>query len=140
MRQLTEILDKENILFRLNKVNYERVEHSNAEFDIIIDDSFQISEIHEDMFSVLLSRHVSFEPESLFDITVEFEVARWRDKNATESFEDYDLNDIINNDNIDELTGYNYNRASAIISAVTTSFGLTPLITPPVFVYDKESE
>ena len=139
MKQLIDILDKENILFRLNSVNYKRVD-SNVHCEINIEDSYKLSEVHEEMFSVALRRHVFCVPESQFDITVDFEIARWRDEKVSESLLDYDIESIINNDNIDVFTGFNFNRASAIISALTTNFGLNPLITPPVFLNDKDSE
>ena len=139
MKQLIDILDKENILFRLNSVNYKRVDN-DADCEINIEDSFKVSEVHEEMFSVALRRHVFCIPEAMFDITVEFEVARWREEKASESFLDYDLNSLINNDNVDMFTGYNFNRASAIISALATNFGLNPLITPPVYLTEDESE
>ncbi len=138
MRQLIEILDKENILFRLNHVNFKRIDN-DVDCEINIEDSFKISEVHEEMFSVSLTRHVFCVPESQFDIEVDFEVARCRDEKSSESFTDYDLNSILNKDNIDEFTGYNFNRASAIISALTTNFGLNPLITPPVFFDGEDS-
>ena len=139
MRQLTEILDNESILFRLNNITYKRLYNYNY-CEITFEDSFKLSEIHEDMFSIILARHVHFVPESVFDITVEFEVGICRAENATESFLEYDLISLINNENVDEMTGYNFNKASAIISAITANFGLNPFITPPIFCYEEGDE
>lgn len=134
MRPFTEILDNENILFRLNGVSFTRVEDEpDGNNELIVDDSFEISEKQENMFGVKLSRHVFFAPAAFFDIRIEFEVGRCVLENAEEKLTDYDLSKIITHSNVDEITCYNFNRASALIADLTSGFGLNPLITPPVY-------
>lgn len=135
MRPLVDILDNEKYLFRLNEVTFERVNGEEEEdIELVVDDSFEISERQEDMFGVKLIRRVHFVPAAIFDIRVEFEVGRLVSEDAEEKLQEYDLEEIINSENVDSITGYNFNRVSAIITSLTSSFEMSPLITPPIFV------
>ena len=134
MERLTEYLN-EHVSMRLNKIEFERkdsVEGDSA--NICINDSFEISEVHEKMIAISLTRHIFCQPEGLIDIYIEFEIARYMDDEEPVVFNDFDLEKEITKENIDDIIDMNFNRASALISDITSGFGMNPLITPPMFV------
>lgn len=134
MKPLVELLDDVNILIRLNEVSFKRIEDEpEEESRLVVEDSYEISEVQDTMFGVRLTRHVCFFPAAFFDIKVEFEIGRCLVDGIDASIREYDLDKFISEENVDEITGYNFNRVSSIISDLTSSFGLSPLITPPVY-------
>lgn len=137
MRELKEYLDN-NVAMRLNNFKFDRIDIADEDIQkICVDDSFEISDVEEKMFSILLKRHIYCIPESIMDICVEFEIARNIADEYDMSLENFDLDKEITEKNIDEYIDNNFNRVSALVSSVTSGFGLNPLITPPVFIREE---
>lgn len=134
MKKLSEYLN-DQVSMRLNKIEFTR--KGNIEGDSInlcINDSFEISDVHEKMIAIYLKRHMFCRPEGIMDINVEFEIARYIDDETEATFNDFNLEKEITNENVDDIIDQNFNRVSALISDITSGFGMNPLITPPVFI------
>ena len=137
MKELITYLN-DNISMRLNRVEYKRVDISNEEtINFYVKDNFRISHEEERNFSIIVERRVYCIPESLMDIKVEFEIQRYIDEKTEVKLSEFDLNDEITEENIDEYIDDNLNRASALISNIISSFGMAPLVTPPVFINEE---
>lgn len=138
MRDLKKILAEE-IGMRLNHLEYKRIETLEEEAKLFLEDEFEIIEIQEDFFAMLVRRHVYCDPEDTMDIVVEFEIARHLSDEYSEDLRTYDIENEVRED-VDFFIGYNMSRASALISNITASFGLAPLVTQPLFTSIENDE
>lgn len=137
MKDLKEILDEYSGM-RLNRFDYKRIEQIQEETNLYLQDEFQVLEVQEDFFALLIRRHIYCEPEDTMNIELEFEIARHLAEGYTEDLRKYDIESEVKKD-VDYYIDYNMSRASALISAVTSSFGMSPLVTPPNFI-ERETE
>lgn len=138
MRALIEYLD-DNVSMRLNKIEFNRIDIVNDDsVELCIDDNFMISSVEEKTFAILLKRHIYCIPESILDVKVEFEIARYISEEHDVSLNEFNLDGELSEENIDDYIEGNMCRASALISSITSNFGMTPLITPPVFIKKEE--
>lgn len=134
MKKLIEYLN-DQVSMRLNKIDFTRMDDIEFEpVNLCINDSFEISEVAEKMMAICLKRHMFCQPEGIIDINVEFEIARYIDDEREITFSDFDLKKEITKENIDNIIDQNFNRVSALISDITSGFGMNPIITPPVFI------
>lgn len=134
MRALIEYLD-DNVSMRLNKIEFTRIDIVNDDsVEFYIDDNFIISSVEEKVFAILLKRRIYCIPESLLDVKVEFEIARYISEEYDVSLDEFNLDEELSEENIDDYIDGNMCRASALISSITSNFGMTPLVTPPIFI------
>lgn len=126
---------EDQVLFSLSLVHFERITPDSLPhpLEIISADAVSISEKSEDMVQMFIERKISFKPAGLFKITVKYEVV-WKPK-------DWQLIAEANNDQIiqamveekRDFLGNIASRTSLLISQLTASLGLPPMITPPEF-------
>lgn len=119
----------------LTKASYDLIafEDNDAELSLLIEDSIA-SEVKEDKLYASFTRLVHFEPEALYAISVSFEVSlQIKDPSLSDEVASIDWNKIL----VEEKNPFISNmvcRASQLISAMTSSYGQQPLITPPRFM------
>lgn len=138
MKDLRAILTESSGM-RLNHFEYTRIDSLEDETKLCLEDEFEISEIHQERFSIIVRRHIYCDPEDVMDMMVEFEIVRYLKEDCLEDLREYDIENQVKND-VDFYIDYNLNRASALISNITSSFGMNPLVTPPQFLKSKDGD
>lgn len=117
----------------LDKVEYVRISENDEEVALNIKDDIEIK-LHDKFQGIegIIIRKLSFEPRSLFEITVSFGVfLEFNDK-----YKENEIVDIeeIKKEFIDEqsaIINIIMSRISLLISQLTSSYGERPIVTPP---------
>lgn len=119
--------------FRLNSVQFKAIDtNSDDEANIYLNVTDNYSVLSEENYEirVLYTREVTFKPESIFNLSVNFDIIFTLDE-STESFNVLNLKDMINKTVI-------VSYASKIIADITSTGGNLPLITETHLVDAKQ--
>ncbi len=129
----------DNVLFRLNKIDYEIIEYDEKEqLYVNVNDNHTLM-IDEDSFSIVFSRRVSFNPEGLYSLLVEMEV-EYLLKESTENGKEFTEEYI--NENIVEILSEEspvLGNVSQLFSNISSSMGRVPIITPPRYIVEENT-
>ena len=119
--------------YALEKITYNRFAenpNANTEHSLKYTDTFTVSSRDEVEVHVLYERHAFFEPKSVFDIAVSFDLVF--------TFNNSNVSKIITNEMITELlansdfTGEIIAKASLLISQITLIGTLNPVVLPQI--------
>lgn len=130
---------KQNINFklvesRLSAVRFKSLKPIDGKLSMKIDDLIEPTEIHDGGFTLMFSRHVHLDPESMFDILVSFEVRCVFDQVAKDFFSSRpnDIKPFIEKSKETIVRKKNIgNQASLLIGQLTAFQGMNPVILPP---------
>lgn len=125
----------------LDAVEYKRIEEPNTEVKteiaILCQDNVNAS-LNEDGVRILITRHVKFDPEKIFTLSVTFGAdLKFTDRKLDYNWKDINLNEEFM-ENGDFVTSQLVSRISLIIGEITSSFGQQPLLLP-AFLAKKNS-
>lgn len=119
---------------KINKIEYKRIQKNNSKknFEIVVKDSFKITNFDESELKIDITREVGFTPSGIFLISINGEVIIKYEKSIEGLVidETYITNNI--RDIVVEADLMSY--ISAIISNISTFSGQLPIITPPVLI------
>lgn len=132
MAKIDEVLNGNCSLY-LDKVEYKRIGENECEVSLNIKDDIEVKldDKHQGI-TAIITRNLSFDPISLFEIAVTFGVYLEVNDNC-EDLETLDLN-AIKDEFLEDgcvITNIVMSRISLIISQLTSSFGERPIVTPP---------
>jgi len=134
----------EDVKYNLERLSYKAVKTSNNNKDISmkpVDESI-IRNIDFKEIVISVSRTINFEPKSYFSLVVESGLILPLSQNDNKfvgtideliSYTNEHIDTIINNSSIMETI-------SLLISQISSSYGNTPIITPPFFVKAENNE
>lgn len=119
--------------FYLHNINYNRIEAPSVERQLNCIDNINVEVNDTDGVKLILTRTLKFDPEGVFELSVSFGAIlkfdkdvkneiNWHEINAAEEFRangDFVLRNLLD-------------RISLLIAEVTSSFGQSPIIVPPV--------
>ena len=134
MLNLKEYLT-DNTLFRLENVRFDIDDRDDLEESkITLKDTVGVRTIEGNALDLSVTREVN--AEGMFNISVTYDVLRFAEDGGKEIDIEGSEDDIMSQimEDIDFYIGYTMNKTSCLISSITSSYGLDPLITPPVFV------
>lgn len=124
---------EDQVQFSLHSVRYEKVKPDSLSqpYQPITTDRISIAEKSETGMTTLLQRDISFDPIGLFSITVSFEIV-WTPKNwpSILAADDKQIIDAMMAEKSVFLCSI-ASRISLLIAQLTSSVGLSPMITPP---------
>ena len=120
--------------FALKEIRYDLVEATPGEGDLIVKVSDSIGvEKGEQIFDVTFCREVGFEPEALYRLRVTFGI-KLTLKEGVEALADgvdWDKALALNDNPYIQNVG---SRISKLIADITSSYGFSPIVTPPNFI------
>lgn len=136
MSELKEYLSK-NCHTELLSVSYEIKGDSAGSSKVMLEDEFKVELKEKRTICITFSRHIFMKPEAVMDIRVSAFIEHYLDPEKLEKvdFEGLDIEKEIKKD-LDYYIRDGYARISQVISQLTSSFGNSPLITPPFYMED----
>ena len=117
--------------FALYTINYKMIENGiDRELALNVGDDIKI-ERDEAFLVVYYSRHISFEPEDNFDMTVTYKILfNYNQKNDPSKLTNQEIIDALYDNGLDSLDQVAA-RMSLTVSQIVFSGGYAPLILPP---------
>lgn len=127
--------------YSITGINYKKINKVNKKADIIVRDYIEVLSINKDGLQLKYKREVVNEPKSNFSLTIESIIKHYFNEDIIEDLEF----DNINNENTlieimkepDFYIGIVASDISLLISNITNSAWLFPVITPPYYYEDK---
>lgn len=121
----------------LENVVYNKLDEIEGEVSLRIDDVLEIKEnkTNVENITAIITRSFSFEPKSLVEVSVSFEVVlELNDKYKNSDKLDLSLirKELISEDSV--IMSIIMSRISLLISQLTSSYGERPIVTPPSFM------
>lgn len=121
----------------LENVVYNKLDEIEVEVSLRIDDVLEIKEnkTNVENITAIITRSFSFEPKSLVEVSVSFEVVlELNDKYKNSDKLDLSLirKELISEDSV--IMSIVMSRISLLISQLTSSYGERPIVTPPSFM------
>ena len=121
----------------LENVVYNKLDEIEGEVSLRIDDVLEIKEnkTNVENITAIITRSFSFEPKSLVEVSVSFEVVlELNDKYKNSDKLDLSLirKELISEDSV--IMSIVMSRISLLISQLTSSYGDRPIVTPPSFM------
>lgn len=121
----------------LENVVYNKLDEIEGEVSLRIDDVLEIKEnkTNVENITAIITRSFSFEPKSLVEVSVSFEVVlELNDKYKNSDKLDFSLirKELISEDSV--IMSIVMSRISLLISQLTSSYGERPIVTPPSFM------
>lgn len=121
----------------LESVVYNKLDEIEGEVSLRIDDVLEIKEnkTNVENITAIITRSFSFEPKSLVEVSVSFEVVlELNDKYKNSDKLDLSLirKELISEDSV--IMSIIMSRISLLISQLTSSYGERPIVTPPSFM------
>lgn len=121
----------------LENVVYNKLDGIEGEVSLRIDDVLEIKEnkTNVENITAIITRSFSFEPKSLVEVSVSFEVVlELNDKYKNSDKLDLSLirKELISEDSV--IMSIIMSRISLLISQLTSSYGERPIVTPPSFM------
>ena len=121
----------------LENVVYNKLDEIEGEVSLRIDDVLEIKENKTNVQNItaIITRSFSFEPKSLVEVSVSFEVVlELNDKYKNSDKLDLSLirKELISEDSV--IMSIVMSRISLLISQLTYSYGERPIVTPPSFM------
>ena len=121
----------------LENVVYNKLDEIEGEVSLRIDDVLEIKENKTNVQNItaIITRSFSFEPKSLVEVSVSFEVVlELNDKYKNSDKLDLSLirKELISEDSV--IMSIVMSRISLLISQLTSSYGERPIVTPPSFM------
>lgn len=121
----------------LENVVYNKLDEIEGEVSLRIDDVLEIKEnkTNVENITAIITRSFSFEPKSLVEVSVSFEVVlELNDKYKNSDKLDLSLirKELISEDSV--IMSIVMSRISLLISQLTSSYGERPIVTPPSFM------
>lgn len=121
----------------LFSIEYKSVKSTNkliGDLNIHYMDSLSIYDMTSDKLSVIVTRNLKFDPESLFRLSISYLIHHYvKDEFRKElDWESYDLDNEIAG-NYAYFAGVGMEAVSLLIGQITSSFGRVPIITNPLF-------
>ena len=117
----------------LDKVEYKRISENDSEVVLNVNDNIDIK-LDDNCQGIegIVTRRLSFEPQSLFEITVSFGVFL-EFKDEYKGINNLDLDELKEEflDGQSVITNIVMSRISLLISQLTSSYGERPVVTPP---------
>ena len=118
----------------LENVVYNKLDEIEGEVSLRIDDVLEIKEnkTNVENITAIITRSFSFEPKSLVEVSVSFEVVlELNDKYKNSDKLDLSLirKELISEDSV--IMSIVMSRISLLISQLTSSYGERPIVTPP---------
>ena len=124
---------EDQVQFTLNKVLFEFLEPSSENdpgIQVVTKDYINILTKNREFMNIVLGRDISFEPSGLFLINVSFEITwKTKDKEAVQSATNEEIIQAMLKEKTAFLSNM-YSRISLLISQITSTIGVPPLITP----------
>lgn len=130
---------KDEYQFSLRDVSYSKIEceQDSLKYELKISDTIN-AELKEDSLYVTFTRDVYFEPASMFNLKVVFDIILHLNEEATEKATGINWSQtLLENPNL--YLGNVVSRTSHLIAEITASFGQQPLITPPNPIAEAET-
>ena len=124
--------------YALKKVRYDFIDtnYDTEQRELNISDSISTESI-ENKLKISFVRNVYFEPEQIYKISVEFTaILTFKDGKDSETL---NWNELFS-ENENPYFSNIISRASNVIANLTSSYGMDPLITPPVLLNGLISE
>jgi len=130
---------KQNINFkmitsRLKDVRYTSLDGAKGNFGVKMDDLIEPTDMHDNGFTLLYTRHIHLEPEAMFDMTISFEIKAYFDdeardffvkrRNQLEAFIEKAKEGIARRQHVG-------NQMALIVAQLTQFQGMNPIIIPP---------
>ncbi len=128
---------KDEYQFILKEVTYHCVEREDdAELPQIQTSDSASAKVVDGQLEVEFSREVKFQPASVFDLKVTFGIIMHFQDEVDPSAVEVDWCEALTANENPYFSNI-ISRASNIIAFLTSSYGLQPLITPPVFLNEE---
>lgn len=130
---------KDEYQFSLKDVSYSKIECEQdlSEYELKIFDTVN-AELKDDLLYVTFTRDVYFQPASMFNLKVVFDIILHLKEESKEKAVDINWSQtLIENPNL--YLGNVVSRTSHLIAEITASFGQQPLITPPNPIAEDET-
>ncbi len=126
---------KDEYQFTLKNATYNWLEAGDAPQDAVLNVKDSINaEQYGNQIEITYSRAVFFEPQSIFEATVTFAfILVFQDDAMAQAHHNIVWEQILLEQENPYMTNI-ISRASALIAAMTASYGQQPLITPPNFI------
>lgn len=119
----------------LESINYKKLDDIEVEDKLALDciDNIKADIINEDQVKIIFIRSLKFDPECLFELKVAFGAVFNLNKEYKEEVEwsKIDLSEELRKSG-DNVLGEIISRVSLQIAEITSSFGQSPIITPPI--------
>lgn len=134
-------LFENNIDIGLHEISYKGMGDAAEGVKLLIRDAYEAELKTPEKLRLIGSREVVFEPRNVFKLKVSFFV-EWRVKEEyveSVNWEDYDIEKEVQS--APELFMINeWDRLSLLISQITASFNMSPLVTLPMPTVEDEDE
>ena len=123
-----------NQVISLDSVSFQKKENLKGTFRVNATDVFSDLIINEDGISFKYKRHISLEPEALFDVSIVFSYSAKFDQTSSVAMKE--RNYVLNNEHIEKIINNTTmpQTASLLVSNLTVTNGGNPLITQPHFI------
>lgn len=122
----------------LYHVDFQYLGTLSENIDVHLSDRATVLSKDDKMLKVLITRRINFEPQNLFAIEASYYVEHYLKEEfiGKINWGEYNIeNELISN--IDYFSDHQMNRLSLLIAQTLSSFGNSPIITPPTFKKDR---
>lgn len=119
--------------FYLNEVNYKIIEGDISGNELNCTDNLNVTVNENDEVRILFTRALKFNPESVFELSVSFgALLKFNDTNKHEiDWHNINLAEEFKENGMFVLQNL-ISRSSLLIAEITSSFGQSPIILPPM--------
>lgn len=138
IKNLAEYFESEHEYY-LDSVAYKRYSTIDQKIDYLLNcnDNFE-TKVNDDTVELRITRTLKFEPEGVFELSVSYgAILRFNKEKKSE----YDWNAIKLAEEFREngqfVTGNLLNRIVLLVAEITSSFGQSPIVLPPLIKNEK---
>lgn len=132
MKRLSDCLESQ-VNINLKDIKYTPLRDISEPCNPIVSDNIEAIKIEGNEIIVTVSRTVEFEQEALFRIVITHETTFTLSDDKKDNFSEIEITEAILADK-PLYGGTAMNRASFLISAITSAYGGSPLVTNPNFI------